>query len=96
MSEDGLTVKAGAAETVSVTAIVAGLLDAPDAVTVIDPLYVPAAKAAGLTVTVAFPGVVPLAGLTASQEPPLAARLYERPLVPPMLIACPAGTDPPV
>jgi hypothetical protein len=56
--------------TASVTGIVTGLLLAPADVTVIVPLYVPAANPAVITDTDVPPGVVPLPLLNVSQFPP--------------------------
>ena len=50
----------------NVTGIVFGEPLAPAAVTVTDPLYVPAASPAGEAVTVSVPGALPDAGDTAS------------------------------
>ena len=58
-----------AAETVKVTGILRGLLDAFEAVIRIVPVYVPAARPVGFAVTVKFAGVV-FWGLTWSQLPP--------------------------
>ena len=54
----GLT---AAAVTFNVTGIDCGELDAPVLATEMEPVYVPAARLAGLTPMLRFPGVVPLA-----------------------------------
>lgn len=56
-----------AAVTLSVTDTVFGLFEAPDDVMLTVPVYVPAAKAWGLTETLTLPGVLPLAGVAVSQ-----------------------------
>jgi hypothetical protein len=66
LRELGLTVIVGAAVTLSVTETVCGLLEAPEEVTVMVPLWVPALRPAGFTDTLALPGVVPLPGETDS------------------------------
>ena len=59
-----MSVGAGvAAVTTNVTGTVCGLLEAPEEVMVMLPLYVPAARPAGLAVMLRLPGVVPLAAL---------------------------------
>ena len=56
--------------TVSPTEIDCGLLEAPVALIVMLPEYVPVASPTGLTEMARLAGVVPLLGLTDSQLPP--------------------------
>jgi hypothetical protein len=60
----------GDAETVSVTKIDCGLLEAPVALIVMLPEYVPVPSPSGLTEMLRLAGVVPPLGLTDSQLPP--------------------------
>jgi hypothetical protein len=71
----GLTVMLGSAGavTVNVTGTEIGPLEAVADEINTDPLYVPAARAAGLTETLTLPGVAPLAGVADNHEPPDAA-----------------------
>jgi len=71
-SAPGLTTSSAVELTTSVTPIVRGLLPAPSAVRVIDPVYVPALRPAGATKTVKAAGVAAVATLVLSQLPPLA------------------------
>jgi len=74
--------------TVSVTGTLSGELDAPVALTVMVPLYVPAASPLILTEAVSVEGAVPLAGLTLSHEAlSVAVQLNVPPLALLMLIA---------
>jgi hypothetical protein len=60
---DGVRLMAGlvvAAVTFRVTGMLTGVFDAPVPATETDPVYVPAAKPAGLTERLMLPGVVPL------------------------------------
>jgi hypothetical protein len=97
----GLSVRVGrgAAVTVKVTATVRGLFAAPALATETVPVYVPAARPVGLTVTLIDPGVVPLAGVTVSHEPPVVVVLVVVKLrAAPLLLVdtlCAAGADPP-
>jgi hypothetical protein len=89
VSEVGLKPIVGRAAMFNVTAIVCGVLEAPGAVMVIVPLYVPAANAVLLTVAVRVLGAVPDPGETLSQLPPevvaAAAVQFNVPL-PPLLM----------
>ena len=76
----GLTDKLGAPVTVNVTATVCGLLAAPVAVTLTEPVYVPTVNPAVLIETLTLPGVVP---------PPLADNQ-----VPPELATVKVSADP--
>jgi hypothetical protein len=72
----GVTLSDGLAEppvTANVTAIFSGELEAPEAVTVTVPLYVPLASPVGLTPMLRLPGVPPLAGETVSHAADAAA-----------------------
>src|SRR5215472_765395 len=62
-------VGAGGFVTVSVTGIVTGPVEAPDAVTVTVPLYVPKARLVALTLMLTSMGVVPL--VTSVESHPL-------------------------
>src|SRR5205814_638262 len=64
VSDVGVVESTGCAVAVRVTGTTSGLFDAPAAVIVIVPSYVPAASPAGLTDTLRLAGVVPLSGLT--------------------------------
>lgn len=59
---------AGAADTTSVTVTVAGLLDAPVAVIVMLPVYVPALRDVGSTDTLTVEGALPDAESIVSQD----------------------------
>jgi hypothetical protein len=84
-----------AAPTLSVTAMVSGLLLAAAAVTVMEAEYEPALSPAGLTATERLAGVVPLPGVTLSHAPPVAAAEKAKADVPVRLIVCAAGAVPP-
>jgi hypothetical protein len=90
----------GDAETVSVTKIDCGLLEAPVELIVTFPEYVATASPVGLTETLRFAGIVPLPGLTDSQLPPdwvlaVAAKLSAPPVLLLIVSACPVGAGPP-
>ena len=85
--------------TVRVTVTVCGLPDACGAWTVMEPVKVPAASAAGSTETVGLAGVVPDPGLTCSQLPPDAVEgLAVKFTLAPLLVTesgCDPGAGPP-
>jgi hypothetical protein len=92
------TLIVGAEVTLSVTPIVTGLPVAPVAVTVIEPLYVPAANPDGFTETLIGLLTVPPGGAGSQALPPLvvdAEVVYVNPLVPVMFTVCWAGFAPP-
>jgi hypothetical protein len=86
--------------TLSVTATVCGVLVAPGAVTVIVPLYVPAAKPEMFTAAATVLGAVPEVGETLSQLPPeVVEAAAVQVIVPPPVLEIStfwfAGLDPP-
>jgi hypothetical protein len=87
------------ATTLNVTGIVIGLPVAVGAVMVTVPLYWPTARLPAFAEICMVPGVVPLAGVAASQGPPVAVAVptvkFIGPGVPDTVTVCAAGADPP-
>jgi hypothetical protein len=73
---------AGGTVTVRVTLAVVGLLDAPAAVSVIAPLYVPALRPLVFTDSVIAPAPVPLAGVSVSH--PASSEAFQLSVPPPV------------
>jgi hypothetical protein len=94
-----LIISTGNVETVSVTKIDCGLLEAPAELIVTFPEYAPAPSPPGFTEMLRFAGVVPLFGVTNSQLPPEvvvteALKAKAAPLLPTDTL-CPPGVAPP-